>query len=169
MIDYTIDNIIDTLADFIEPICGKIQQAQVNRIPMLKGEFCILTPLKPKRLSTTKEINQDTGNPSDSTMGYTEVSQLDIQVDIYGPNAADRAVTLETIFTSDYAYQKIKSIDNRLAPLYSSDAFNSAMINGEHQYQERWTLTITVQPHITVSFPQDYFDKAEITTLQVDI
>ncbi|EKN5965001.1 hypothetical protein AB1E84_002402 [Yersinia enterocolitica] len=102
-------------------------------------------------------------------MGYTEVRQLDIQVDIYGPNAADRAVMLETVFTSDYAYQKIKDIDSRLAPLYSSDAFNSAMINGENQYQDRWTLTLTVQPHITVSFPQDYFDKAEITTQQVDI
>lgn len=164
MIDYTIDNIIDTLADFIEPICGEVHQAQVNRVPMPKGKFCILTPLKPKRLSTTKEINQDTGNPADSAMGYTEVRQLDIQVDIYGDGAADRAVALETIFPSDYAYQKIKSIDGRLAPLYTSDAFNAAMINGENQYQERWTLTVTVQPHITVSFPQDYFDKAEIST-----
>ncbi|CND00628.1 phage neck terminator protein [Yersinia enterocolitica] len=169
MIDYTIDNIIDTLADFVEPICGRVQQAQVDRVPMPKGEFCIMTPLKPKRLSTTREINQDTGSPSTSAMGYTEVRQLDIQVDIYGPNAADRAVMLETVFTSDYAYQKIKDIDSRLAPLYSSDAFNSAMINGENQYQDRWTLTLTVQPHITVSFPQDYFDKAEITTQQVDI
>ncbi|EOB5436650.1 hypothetical protein ACJQ6S_000541 [Yersinia enterocolitica] len=169
MIDYTIDNIIDTLADFVEPICGRVQQAQVDRVPMPKGEFCIMTPLKPKRLSTTREINQDTGSPSTSAMGYTEVRQLDIQVDIYGPNAADRAVKLETVFTSDYAYQKIKDIDSRLAPLYSSDAFNSAMINGENQYQDRWTLTLTVQPHITVSFPQDYFDKAEITTQQVDI
>ncbi|EMM2360053.1 hypothetical protein RVV32_002656 [Citrobacter freundii] len=101
-------------------------------------------------------------------MGYTEVRQFDIQVDIYGEGAADRATALETVFSSDYTYQKIKSIDSRLAPLYSSDAFNSAMINAESQYQERWTITLSLQAHITVSFPQDYFDKAEFTTEQVD-
>lgn len=168
MNDYTIDEIIDDLADYIEPIAGTCQQAQANRVPMPKGMFCILTPLKPKRLSTTREVKQDTGDPLTSSMGYTEVRQFDIQVDIYGEGAADRATALETVFSSDYTYQKIKSIDSRLAPLYSSDAFNSAMINAESQYQERWTITLSLQAHITVSFPQDYFDKAEISTQQVD-
>lgn len=168
MNDFTIDNIIDVLADFVEPICGKVQQAQVDRIPMPKGQFCIMTPLKPKRLSTTREIKQDTGDPATSAMGYTEVRQLDIQIDIYGDGAADRATALETVFSSDYAYQKIKSIDNRLAPLYTSDAFNAAMINGESQYQERWTITVTVQPQITVTVPQDYFDQVNFKTEQAD-
>ncbi|MFZ4835763.1 phage neck terminator protein [Rouxiella sp. Mn2063] len=169
MIDYTIDNIIDTLADFIEPICGSVQQAQVNRVPMPKGEFCILTPLRFTRLSTTRDIKADTGNPSDSAMGYTEVRQADIQVDIYGDGAGDRAIALETVFTSGYGYDKIKSIDSRLAPLHSSAAIQAPMINAESQWQERYVVTLSLQAHITVSFPQDYFDKAEISNQQVDI
>lgn len=169
MIDYTIDNIIDTLADFVEPICGKVHQAQVNRVPMPKGQFCILTPLRFTRLSTTRDIKQDTGNPATSAMGYTEVRQADIQVDIYGDGAGDRAIALETVFTSSYGYDNIKDIDARLAPLYSSPAIQAPMINAESQWQERYIVTLSLQAHITVSFPQDYFDKAEITTKQVDI
>ena len=168
MNDFTIDNIIDVLADFVEPICGKAQQAQANRVPMPKDPFCILTPLRFPRLSTTRDIKQDTGDPSTSAMGYTEVRQADIQVDIYGDGAGDRAIALETVFTSGYAYEKIKALDERLAPLYSSAAIQAPMINAESQWQERYMLTLSLQAHITVSFPQDYFDKAEFTTQQVD-
>lgn len=168
MNDFTIDNIIDVLADFVEPICGKAQQAQANRVPMPKDPFCILTPLRFPRLSTTRDIKQDTGDPSTSAMGYTEVRQADIQVDIYGDGAGDRSIALETVFTSGYAYEKIKALDERLAPLYSSAAIQAPMINAESQWQERYMLTLSLQAHITVSFPQDYFDKAEFTTQQVD-
>lgn len=168
-VDYTVDNIIDTLADFIEPLCGTCQQAQANRAPMLKGQFCILTPLRFTRLSTTRDIKQDTGSPSTSTMGYTEVRQADIQVDIYGQGAGDLAIALETTFASSYGYDTIKAIDARLAPLYSSPAIQAPMIDAESQWQERWTLTLSLQAHITVSLRQDYFDKAEISTEMVDI
>lgn len=168
MNDFTIDNIIDVLADFVEPICGKAQQAQANRVPMPKEPFCILTPLRFPRLSTTRDIKQDTGDPSTSAMGYTEVRQADIQIDIYGDNAGDRAIALETVFTSGYGYEKIKALDERLAPLYSSAAIQAPMINAEKQWQERYIITLSLQAHITVSFPQDYFDKAEISTQQVE-
>lgn len=169
MNDFTVDNVIDVLADYIEPIAGICQQAQANRVPMQKGQFCILTPLRFTRLSTTREIKQDTGSPSTSAMGYTEVRQADIQVDIYGQDAGDRAIALETTFTSGYAYDKIKARDARLAPLYSSPAIQAPMINAERQWEERYTITLSLQAHITVSFPQDYFDSAEITSQQVDL
>ncbi|HGK4675248.1 TPA: hypothetical protein ACJ2WV_004549 [Kluyvera georgiana] len=168
MNDFTVDDVIDVLSGYIEPIAGTCEQAQANRVPMSKGKFCILTPLRFPRLSTTRDISQDTGDPSTSAMGYTEVRQADIQVDIYGQGAGDRAIALETTFASSYAYDKIKAIEPRLAPLYSSPAIQAPMIDAESQWQERYTLTLSLQAHITVSFPQDYFDKAEISTQQVD-
>lgn len=169
MNDMTIDNVIDVLADFAEPFIGKCEQAQANRVPMDKGPFCILTPLRFKRHSTSREIKKDTGSPTTSAIGFTEVRQADIQVDIYGDNAGDRAIALETLFRTGYAYDLIKSIDERVAPLYSSEAIQAPMINGENQWQERYMVTVSLQVHITIDVPQDYFDKAEITTQQVDI
>ena len=82
--------------------------------------------------------------------------------------AGDRSIALETTFTSGYGYDIIKAIDARLAPLYSSPAIQAPMIDSESQWQERYTITLSLQAHITVSFQQDYFDKAEISTEQVD-
>ncbi|QPW28376.1 hypothetical protein F8538_06365 [Edwardsiella ictaluri] len=102
-------------------------------------------------------------------MGWTEVRRADIQVDIYGSGAGDRAVTLETVFASGYAYDKIKAIDERVAPLYSTAAIQAPMIDAEQQWQERYMLTVSLQVHMTASFQQDYFDKAEITAEPVDL
>ncbi|HDL7834733.1 TPA: hypothetical protein PXP42_000348 [Yersinia enterocolitica] len=101
-------------------------------------------------------------------MGFTEVRQADIQVDIYGDNAGDRAISLETLFRTGYAYDAIKSIDERVAPLYSSEAIQAPMINGENQWQERYIVTVSLQVHITIDVPQDYFDKVYFTIEQAD-
>lgn len=169
MIDLTVHDVIDVLADFIQPLCGDVWGAQDNRVPMEKGQFCILTPLRFERLSTTRSVNQDTGDPSTSAMGWTEVRRADIQVDIYGPDAGDRAITLETVFSSDYGYDGIKARDERIAPLYSTAAIQAPMIDAEQQWQERYMLTISLQVHMTASFPQDYFDKANIKAKLVDL
>lgn len=169
MIDLTVDDVIGVLGQFVGPICGQCRQAQANRTSMPKGQFCILTPLRFERLSTTRSINQDTGAPSTSAMGWTEVRRADIQVDIYGDSAGDRAVTLETVFASSYAYDLIKAIDARVAPLYSTAAIQAPMIDAEQQWQERYTLTVSLQVHMTASFPEPYFDKAEVSVDPVGI
>lgn len=167
--DYTVDNVIDTLADFIEGLnLGTCQQAQADRVPMPLGQFNIITPLRFKRLGTTRDIKGDTGDNTTATMGYTEVRQAEIQVDLYGENAGDRAIELETVFASSYGYETIKALDDRLAPLYSSEAIQAPMINAESQWQERYIITLSLQAHITVTLRQDYFDHADITLEQVD-
>lgn len=168
MNDMTIDNVIDVLADFAEPLIGKCEQAQANRVPMDKGEFNILTPLRFRRLSTSRETNKDTGVQSTSSLGFTEVRQAEVQVDLYGDGAGDRAIALETLFRTGYAYDAIKAIDARVAPLYSTEAIQAPMINAENQWQERYTLTLSLQVHITIDVQQDYFDKAQITINQAD-
>lgn len=166
--DLTIDNVIDVVADFIEGLSlGSCQQAQANRVAMPTGQFCILTPLRFIRHSTTKETKDDTTDPATSAMKYGEVRQADIQVDIYGDGAGDRAVTLETLFRSSYAYDTITSLDSRVAPLYSGDAIQAPMINAEDQWQERYIVTLSLQVHVTITLQQDYFDQAEISIEQV--
>ncbi|WP_063653395.1 hypothetical protein [Candidatus Arsenophonus triatominarum] len=56
MNDYTVNQVIDTLADFIEPIAGTVWQAQDNRNPMPSDIFCVLTPLRFIRLSAARGI-----------------------------------------------------------------------------------------------------------------
>lgn len=167
--DFTVDNVIDVVADFIEGLeLGSCIQAQADRVPMPLGKFNVITPLRFRRLGTTTDIKGDTGDNTTATMGYTEVRQAEIQVDMYGESAGDRAITLETLFASSYGYETIKGLDVRLAPLYSTEAIQAPMINAESQWQERYIITLTLHAHITVTLRQDYFDHAEITLEQVD-
>lgn len=166
--DLTTDKIVDVLADYIEPIAGICYQTQANRVPMHTGQFCMLTLINFKRLGTTQELKADTGDSKISSLGYTEVRTADVQVDIYGLGAAERAYSLETLFASSHGYDNITSIDERVAPLYSNAPRNRNYTNSESQWQDLYTLTLTVQVHITVQAPQSYFGKVEVSTAQVN-
>lgn len=160
--DITEDQIIDVAADFLETIIGDCYSAQVNRIPTAKGAFSILTPLRYIRISTTS------GNKSQGEeIALTEVRQMDMQVDIYGEGAANRAISLETLWRSDYAYQGLKTIDQRVAPLYCSEVTRSPFVDESSQWLERYIITLSMQVHITINVPQEYFNRVEFTTEKV--
>lgn len=158
--DLTENEIIDLLADFLEPIVGKCLGSYANRVPMEDGQFAMLSPLRYIRHTTTKATRL-----SDTTEGLSEVRQLDVQVDIYGENAGDRAVALETVWASDYAY---RNTDERIAPLYSSAAMRSPFVDESRQWIERYTITLSMQVHITITVGQDYFTDVEFSTVQVN-
>ena len=158
--DLTENQIIDLLADFLEPIVGKCLGAYANRVPMEDGQFAMLSPLRYIRHTTTKATRL-----SDTTEGLSEVRQLDVQVDIYGENAGDRAVALETVWASDYAY---RNTDERIAPLYSSAAMRSPFVDESRQWLERYTITLSMQVHITITVGQKYFTDVEFSTVQVN-
>ncbi len=158
--DLTENEIIDLLADFLEPIVGKCLGAYANRVPMEDGQFAMLSPLRYIRHTTTKATRL-----SDTTEGLSEVRQLDVQVDIYGENAGDRAVALETVWASDYAY---RNTDERISPLYSSMPMRSPFVDESRQWLERYTITLSMQVHITITVGQDYFTDVEFSTVQVN-
>lgn len=184
--DITEDQIIDVAADFLEPIIGDCYSAQVNRIPTAKGAFSILTPLRYIRISTTSSkkallnpqqyvggatgfntFNNGVFFSEFNAEGLTEVRQMDMQVDIYGEGAANRAIALETLWRSDYAYQGLKSIDQRVAPIYCSEVTKSPFVDESSQWLERYIITLSMQVHITINVPQDYFNRVDFTTEKV--
>ncbi|MEX9215659.1 hypothetical protein AB7W40_09990 [Providencia rettgeri] len=150
----TLNAIIDLISDFIEPFVGRCEAAQANRVPMGTGDFALLSPLRFTRHTTTKEVEG----------GLTEVRQLDLQVDIYGENAGDRAVALETVWRSHYATE---NLDGRINPLYSTDSIRVPFVDESRQWLDRYTLTISAQVHIIVPIISDKFNKLDITLEQV--
>ncbi|ENZ0271300.1 hypothetical protein ACGABU_003466 [Morganella morganii] len=160
--DLTENEIIDLLADFLEPIIGKCSQSWGNKVPMDQGQFAMLSPLRFIRHTTTKATRL-----SDDSEGLSVVRQYDVQVDIYGDGAGDRAVALETVWASDYAYRKMK-LDGRVVPLYASDAMKSPFVDESKQWLDRYTITLSMQVHITITVGQDYFTDVEFSTVQVN-
>lgn len=182
----TEDQIIDSIADFLEPVIGNCFKSQINRVPTESGQFAMLTPLRFTRISTTKSkkaimnpeqyiggadgfntFNNGVFFADYNGEGLTEVRQMDLQVDIYGDDAAGRAVALETVWASAYAYDSLKDINDAIAPLYSSEAIQAPFIDESKQWLERYIVTLSLQVHITITVGQKYFNTVELTTERV--
>jgi hypothetical protein len=165
----SLNDVVDVLADVIEPLSGPCWKSQQNRVAMEVGAFCMLTPLFFRRLSTTREVANDTGDTATSQVLLKEVRQADIQIDLYGDGAGDRAIALETFFRSSHAWEQIKARDPHVAPLYCTDAIQAPFVDAEAQWEERYMLTLSLQVHISIALPQAYFTRVNFKTTQVDL
>lgn len=147
-VSITLDNVIDALADFLQPFCGQAEiiRAQVNRVNMPKNEFVVLTELLQVELETpTQSLDDLTGNAK-----FKNSVRLDIQVDFYGANAGDYCRAVANVLRTDYACSQFAA---GIKPLYASDGVQSPLIDGEQQWHSRWMLTISLQynPELTIT------------------
>jgi hypothetical protein len=127
----TIDDILDAVKVFFVSNLGIVEtwRTQDNRAPMSKGLCAYLTPLFFNRITTTRSEYQDTGSTATSTIKKTEVRTLDIQVDIYGEGAGDKAIALETLFRDSYGVDEFHKINDSITPLYSSNVQQNVFFN----------------------------------------
>ena len=153
-VDITVDNVIDSLANFLLPFCGgsQIVRSQVNRVPMPGVPCVILTEVLQTPLETSI-INNDPSSDISKIKGPT---RIDIQVDFYGPSAGDHSSAIKTVLKSGYAFGKFS---DGIKPLYCSDAIQSPLVTGEHQWLSRWTITVSLQYNPEVSVTQDFADE----------
>ena len=143
----TIDNVIDALADFLQPFCGQseIIRAQTNRTPMPNGEFVVLTEILQVELETPITSWDETTQEQT----FLSPTRIDIQIDFYGPNAGDYCKAVTGVLRTEYACSQFPE---GIKPLYASDGVQSPLVTGEQQWLARWTLTVSLQynPNIVV-------------------
>lgn len=160
----TIDNVIDALADFLQPFVGtaEIVRAQSNRVPMPVSPCVVLTELLQVDLETPildgyGTINQITSKGP---------KRIDVQIDFYGPAAGDQCAAVKSIYRTPYATSQFPG---NIQPLYCSDGIQSPLLTGEEQWQSRWTLTASLQYNPVVTVPQQFADQASVNSfVQVD-
>ena len=148
--DKTVDNVIDALADYINLFATvPVLRANVNRNPTPKTDFIVLTEILTKPISKPVENYTNTGE----TM--IQKQQIDVQVDFYGWAVSDIALAfMGSIRTIWGSYNHA----SWLALLYCSDIIKSPIINAEEQYEQRWTVTVSMQYNVTMTLPQETFN-----------
>ncbi len=145
-----IDDVINALATLIDLFVegAEVIRAQVNRTSMPQGNFVVLTELFSVDLSIPRE---DFDSLSDS-IDLTGPTRIDVQIDFYGENCGDYCKAVQTAFRTPFAYN---NFPNNIKPLYTSDGIQAPLINGQQQWQSRWTLTVSLQYNPVVEIPQD--------------
>lgn len=160
-IDITGDALLTALRTFLlSAFAAEVVQGQANRVAMPQGNFIEMTPLLTADLSTARS----TYTPAQQLQSIANPVKWTCQLDFYGDAAADNAAIFKTVIRTAYACDQFAASGLVFQPLYASDARNTAMINGEQQYESRYTLEFVGQFTPIVSVTQ-----ASALSLQVDL
>lgn len=100
--------------------------------------------------------------------GMLQEAELHVQIDFFGPNGADYAQIVSTVFRDPYGVELLRSSGLDIAPLYADDPKQAPFVDGEQQYENRWTATASVQANQTVLVPQQFAAALAIDLIEVD-
>jgi len=138
----------------------EVIQGLGNNVPMPAGPFVCMTALNQRALSTNHESYDVT-----LQRVVTRPTEYSIQVDCYGDQASNVATTLSTLWRDPYGCDAMEPI---AAPLYASDPIQMPLVNGEENYEHRWTFTALLQFNPSVTVPQQSADTLNLDLVSVD-
>lgn len=106
---------------------------------------------------------------SAGTQNMAQTTELNIQIDVHGPNGADNAQRLSTLMRDDYGVQAFAAVSDSVSPLYADDPRQIPFINGEDQYEDRWIVEACLQVEdVVMDVPQEFADSVVVGLKEVD-
>lgn len=159
VVDISVDAVIEALGAFIQPFVAAgapIVRGQVNRTAMPLDGWVLLTEVLKVDLETAT-VN---GNQTNAQASVLAPKRIDVQVDIFGPAAADQMAAVKGVYRTSYA---VSQFPTGIAPLYCTDERQTSLVNDQQQYESRWTLTASLQYNPTVYIPKQFATALKVT------
>jgi hypothetical protein len=169
-IDISLDDLYTTVGNFLQATIGvdpattlpvAVVQGQANRVPSPASAHIRMQGQIAGRIRT----NQHTYNPTLQTVAVEQGTKVKMQLDIYGPLSESWATIISTLWRDGYAVDAMKPT---CAPLYTDEPFQGALVNGEEQYEDRWTVQAILQYNPVTTVAQESATAAEVNAINVD-
>src|SRR5262249_2780154 len=109
--------------------------------------------------------SQATPNETMSTGQETFLQPVDavFQLDVHGPNSADNAPIITTVFRDQYGVDSFAAAGFDVVPLHADDPKQVPFINAEQQYETRWIVEAHMQANQVVQVPLQFADQVVVT------
>lgn len=147
-----------------------VELGQQNRVPMPDADnFVIMTPIGQFGLSTNRVEYDDNGLIGQGKQLNSRSTRWSCQIDCYGERASSYASIIGTLVRSDYACEWFAENGRIITPLYCTEPHQTAMINGEQQYEDRWTMEFIGQYNPIVTTPRDFIDNITVGVIAADL
>lgn len=147
----------------IQSVVGcEVIRAQQNRVPMPKGDFVAMTVVGLTPLST----NVDTY--TSSTKAIKRPARLSVQIDCYGADSNQRSAAIAAILRDEFATEQFIAAGVDMQTLYAGDATQTPIVDGQEQYQERWTFTAELQVNPVLTVTQETANALSVGLVNVD-
>lgn len=166
-------SLFTTLSAWIISVTGLDQQHVVqglgNGVPPPTGPFVCMTDLSQKILSGS-ELAYTPGNNTES-VNYS-VDHV-VQLDCYGPQAADMALALSISFNAEPCatfFEDFAAANGgfTIDPLYADDPVSMPLTNGEEQYEKRHVVKVHTQLDTSLSLPMQFMASAKVIPVNVE-
>jgi hypothetical protein len=149
------------------PANTPVVQGIQNRVAMSQAAgFVLMTPLYQMRLATNVDTYDDTYPSPGASFSAEQDTRIDVQLDFYGPLSGAWAAMVSTLWRDEYG---VNALAPNCAPLYIDDARMMPLVDGEMQYEQRWTCTGTLQFNPVTTLPQQFAGAAKATLIDVDM
>lgn len=163
----TLDQIAVKIRNFllsIVPVNTPVLRAPINRVPLPKEPCVIFTYLFQTRLRTNLHTDSDPF-PSAGSTTTEQGTQVQVQMDFYGPASNEWALAAEMLWRDEYACNMLSP---ECQPLYTDDARMVPWITGEEQFFERYTVTAMLQWNPATVTPQEFATTLSVTLIEAD-
>ncbi|ACR29219.1 phage neck terminator protein [Burkholderia glumae] len=154
------------------PTGVEVVKAQDNGVGEPVGaDFVTINSIAAPRLATNVVTYDDpvgAGGSGPGTRSAMQAIQMRLQLDVHGPNSADNAAIISTLFRDEYACVAIGTVNSNIQPLYCENPRQMPFINGENQYEQRWIIELALQYNPITQSPQDFFDEITPEIVNVD-
>jgi hypothetical protein len=134
-----------------------------NRASMPLPGFITVQFLQQRRLRTNIHQTGSANPPTTATL--EEDVELTFQIDCYGPQSNAWATMLSTLLRDEYGVNQLSP--SGVTPLYADEARFIPFIDGESQWEERWSLDARFQLQPVTTIPQQYADVLDLTLVNV--
>lgn len=169
-ISVTMDDVFIGLRSFLlAGLAGysgtEVVQGQVNRVsPPRSVNYVVMWPLRSIALATNVD-SWNVANPAPTSIDMDRSTQVDIQLDVHGPDSSDIANIITMLWRSTYGVEACAAY--HFDPLYAVDPRQIPFITGEGQYETRWVIELRLQITPRVSTPMQFADKLTPTVIVV--
>jgi hypothetical protein len=121
------------------------------------GTYTVSVPqtLAPATLSAGNELLQ-------------QATQVEYQIDVHGPNSADNAQIISTMFRDEYATNWwLAAGVTTSAPLYADDPRQMPFMNENQQVENRWVITARLEADQTIVVPMQFAQALSVNIIDV--
>jgi len=120
---------------------------------------------------TNQTLSLPVGTISSVAYGGKSVLQptrMTVQLDVHGPNSADNAQIISTLFRDQYATDQFATSNADVIPLYADDPKQMPFTNGEQQIEVRWIIEAVMQINPSTVVPMQFMDAASVGIVSVE-
>lgn len=152
------NRLFDTVWGWVDallgPDTGFVFKGFQNLTATPPGSYVIISPgVKVRFEQGTRDYD-----PANGLALLGRHTQYAYQVDCYGPLGPDWADTISIAWRSLWSCDQLALVAGQpVTPLYADEPQQLNIVNGELQYEQRFTLKLVLQTNQVVAVPQDFF------------